>query len=66
MGMREMVRPKYIDSDMLAIKKVWWYPYGEAFTRQMSAFVEMLFARSAARKMSGSLKSAASLWRKKL
>jgi len=66
MGMREMVCPKYIDSDMLAIKKVWWYPYGEAFTRQMSAFVEMLFARSAARKMSGSLKSAASLWRKKL
>jgi succinate-semialdehyde dehydrogenase/glutarate-semialdehyde dehydrogenase len=66
MGMREMVRPKYIDSDMLSIKKVWWYPYGQTFTRQMSAFVEMLFARSAASRMSGSLKSASSLWRKKL
>jgi succinate-semialdehyde dehydrogenase/glutarate-semialdehyde dehydrogenase len=67
MGMREMVRPKYIDSDGLpGMKKVWWYPYGESFTRQMSAFVDMLFARSAARKLSGSLRSAASMWRKKL
>jgi succinate-semialdehyde dehydrogenase/glutarate-semialdehyde dehydrogenase len=67
MGMREMVRPKYIDSDrMPGMKKVWWYPYGAAFTRQMSAFVDMLFARSAARKLSGSIKSAGSLWRKKL
>jgi succinate-semialdehyde dehydrogenase/glutarate-semialdehyde dehydrogenase len=67
MGMREMVRPKYIDSDSLpGMKKVWWYPYGEAFTRQMSAFVDMLFARNTARKLSGSLKSAGSLWRNKL
>jgi succinate-semialdehyde dehydrogenase/glutarate-semialdehyde dehydrogenase len=33
---------------------------------QMSAFVDMLFARNAARKLSGSLKSAGSLWRRKL
>jgi succinate-semialdehyde dehydrogenase/glutarate-semialdehyde dehydrogenase len=67
MGMRETVRPKYIDSDGLpGMKKVWWYPYGETFTRQMSAFVDMLFARNAARKLSGSLKSAGSLWRRKL
>ena len=65
-GMREMVRPKYIDSDVLAIKKVWWYPYGEIFTRQMSAFIEMLFARNPLKKLNGSLKSSGSLWRKKL
>ena len=67
MGMREMVRSKYIDSDALGgIKKVWWYPYGEAFTRQMSAFTEMLFGRSAASRLRGTVKSAKSLWRKRL
>ncbi len=66
MGMREMVRPKYIDSDALSMKRIWWYPYGEAFTRQMSGFVEMLFVRNPVKKMGGSLKSAASLWRRKL
>ncbi len=66
MGMREMVRPKYIDSDALSMKKVWWYPYGEAFTRQMSAFAEMLFSRNVVRKLAGSLKSSGSLWRKRL
>jgi len=66
MGMREMVRPKYIDSDALIWKKVWWYPYGEAFTRQMSAFAEMLFARNPLKKFGGSLRSSGSLWRKRL
>jgi acyl-CoA reductase-like NAD-dependent aldehyde dehydrogenase len=67
MGMREMVRPKYIDVDRLSgMKKVWWYPYGEGFTRQMSAFAEMLFARSPMKRIRGSLGSAGSLWRKKL
>jgi acyl-CoA reductase-like NAD-dependent aldehyde dehydrogenase len=67
MGLREMVRPKYIDFDRLpGMKKVWWYPYGEVFTRQMSAFVDMLFAPTLVKKLSGSLKSAGSLRRKKL
>ncbi len=67
MGMREMVRPKYIDSDGLpGIKKVWWYPYGQAFTRQMSAFTEMLFARNSFKRLGASSKSAGSLWRKRL
>lgn len=67
MGMREMVRPKYIAVDMLPkIKKVWWFPYGEKVTRQMSAFVDMLFAKRMSKKLSGSLGSARSLWRKRL
>jgi acyl-CoA reductase-like NAD-dependent aldehyde dehydrogenase len=66
-GLQEMVRPKYIASDMLPrMKKVWWFPYGETVTRQMSAFVEMLFARRAGKKLSGTVGSAASLWRKRL
>lgn len=67
MGMREMVRPKYIDIDTLPrMKKVWWYPYGEAFTHQMNAFVDLLFSGGKVKKLSAGLRSAASLWRKKL
>jgi succinate-semialdehyde dehydrogenase/glutarate-semialdehyde dehydrogenase len=66
-GLYEMVRPKYIASDILPkMKKVWWFPYGETVTRQMSAFVDMLFARRTAKKLSGALGSAASLWRRRL
>ncbi len=67
LGMREMLRPKYIDLDALPkMKKVWWYPYGEAFTRQMSAFVELLFSRNPVNRLNAALKSSGSLWRKKL
>ena len=66
-GLREMVRPKYIATDMTPkTKKVWWYPYGEKVTRQMFAFVDMLFAKRKGRKVSGAIGSAASLWRKRL
>ncbi len=67
LGMREMVRPKYIDVDsMPKMKKVWWYPYGQSFTRQMSAFVDVLFSRSSVRRLNAALKSSGSIWRKKL
>jgi succinate-semialdehyde dehydrogenase/glutarate-semialdehyde dehydrogenase len=66
-GMREMLRPKYIDIDSLSkFKKVWWFPYGESFTRQMSAFASLLFSRNPARRLNAALKSSGSLWRKKL
>ena len=58
-GMEEMVRPKYLDSDrMPGIKKVWWYGYGEAFTRQMEGFVDMQFAHRLADRVRGALRSA--------
>jgi succinate-semialdehyde dehydrogenase/glutarate-semialdehyde dehydrogenase len=58
-GMEEMVRPKYLDSDrMPGIKKVWWYRYGEAFTRQMEGFVDMQFAHRMADRVRGALSSA--------
>ena len=67
LGMREMLNPKYIATDtMPGMKKVWWYPYGEAFTRQMSAFADLLFSNTSARRINAALKSSGSLWRKKL
>lgn len=67
LGMREMLNPKYIATDsMPGMKKVWWYPYGEAFTRQMSAFADLLFSHTSVRRLNAALKSSGSLWRKKL
>jgi len=64
-GLEEMVRVKYVDSDRLpGVKKVWWYSYGEKFTRQIESFVDMQFARSAIRRLQGALGSAKVLFRK--
>lgn len=65
-GMQEMVRVKFVDTDLAGgMKKVWWYPYGETFGRQMDAFVDLLFARGA-RRIRGIFGSAGSLRRKRL
>jgi acyl-CoA reductase-like NAD-dependent aldehyde dehydrogenase len=64
-GLEEMVRIKYLDSDRLpAIKKVWWYGYGESFTRQMEGFVDSMFARNWSQRLLGALRSAGVLTRK--
>jgi acyl-CoA reductase-like NAD-dependent aldehyde dehydrogenase len=66
-GLEEMVWPKYLDSDrMPSIKKIWWYGYGEAFTRQMEAFLEMQFARGIAARVRGALRSAGVLTGRKV
>ncbi len=65
LGLDEMVRPKYIDSDRLpGLKKVWWYGYGKEFAAQMRGFMDMLFARDWGRKLKGSVKSAGAYVRK--
>lgn len=57
-GLEEMVRVKYLDSDRLpGMKKVWWYGYGEAFTRQMEGFLDLQFARGLGRRLRGGLRS---------
>lgn len=54
MGLEEMVRTKYIDSDLLpGIAKVWWFGYGEAFYAQMRGFVDFLFSPSLAKRIRG-------------
>ncbi|HWR34808.1 MAG TPA: aldehyde dehydrogenase family protein [Clostridia bacterium] len=66
-GMREMVRTKYVASDLLpSIKKVWWYGYGEQLGHQMSAFVGLLFGNSLVARAKGAAISFPSLWRKRL
>ncbi len=64
-GLEEMVRIKYLDSDRLpSIKKVWWYGYGEEFTRQMQGFVDLMFDQKWSSRLRGALRSAGSLTRK--
>lgn len=66
-GLEEMVRPKYIDSDRIpGMKKLWWYGYGPEFFRQMSGFIEFLFAKKLRNRMRGGLKSTRSYLRRKL
>jgi acyl-CoA reductase-like NAD-dependent aldehyde dehydrogenase len=58
-GFEEMVRVKYVDSDRLpGMKKVWWYGYGEEFTRQMEGFLDLQFAAALGRRLQGGLRAA--------
>jgi len=64
-GLEEMVRTKYVDSDRLpGVKKIWWYGYGEAFSRQMEGFLDLQFARSRGQRLRGALRSVGALKRK--
>src|SRR5947209_7543065 len=57
-GLNEMVRLKYVASDRLPrMKKLWWYGYGEAFTRQMEGMLDAQFAGSAGRRIQGAFRS---------
>lgn len=67
MGLEEMVRVKYVDSDMLPrMSKVWWYGYSQAFSEQMRGFVDFLFAGRWDKRLTGGIKSAVALRRKKI
>jgi len=64
-GLEEMVRIKYLDSDRLPrMKKVWWYGYGQNFSRQMEGFLDLQFARGLGGKLQGALRSAGVFFRK--
>jgi len=65
LGMEEMVRVKYIDSDRLpAMKKLWWYGYGPQFSAQMEGFLDFLFARTLRQRLLGGLRSLGAIKRK--
>jgi acyl-CoA reductase-like NAD-dependent aldehyde dehydrogenase len=67
LGLEEMVRVKYVDSDLLPrMSKVWWYGYSQAFSEQMRGFVDFLFAGRWDTRLKGGIKSAAALRRKKV
>lgn len=65
-GLEEMVRVKYVDSDLLPrMAKVWWFGYGPEFLEQMHGFVDFLFARAAGVRISGGMESAKAFFRRR-
>jgi hypothetical protein len=61
------VRIKYVDYDRLpGMKKVWWYQYGERFTRQIEEFLHMQFAGKTGQRLKGALRSTGILFGKRL
>jgi succinate-semialdehyde dehydrogenase/glutarate-semialdehyde dehydrogenase len=66
-GLEEMVRLKYLDTDLTpGMKKVWWYGYGASFARQMAGFMDFQFARSWRERLRGAMRSASLSRSKKL
>jgi len=59
-GLEEMVRIKYLDSDLVpGLKKSWWYGYGEKnFIRQMEGVIDLMFARRWGARLRGALLTA--------
>ena len=67
LGLEEMVRVKYLDSDLMPrMKKLWWYGYSAKLTRQMADFTDMLFAPGLIKRIRGALGSTGALIRKRL
>ncbi len=66
-GLEEMVRLKYLDSDLMpGMKKVWWYGYGASFSRQMEGFIDFQFAHGLRERVRGMLRAAGVVRRKQL
>jgi succinate-semialdehyde dehydrogenase/glutarate-semialdehyde dehydrogenase len=66
-GLEEMVRVKYLDSDLVPrMKKIWWFGYGGGFTGEMESFLDLLYARPLREKLKAGVRAAGALWRKKL
>jgi acyl-CoA reductase-like NAD-dependent aldehyde dehydrogenase len=66
-GLEEMVRVKYVDSDLLPrMKKIWWFSYGGGFAGEMEGFLDLLYARPLREKLRAGARVAAALWRRKL
>ena len=66
-GLEEMVRVKYVDSDLVPrMKKIWWFGYGKGFTGEMESFLDLLYARPLREKLKAGVRAAGALWRKKL
>ena len=64
LGLEEMVRTKYLDSDRLpGIKKIWWYGYGRSFTRQMEGLLDLQFAQRWTRRLQGAVRTVGALKR---
>lgn len=66
-GLEEMVRVKYLDSDLVAgVKKPWWYGYGRQVADAAEGFLDFQFARGMIRRLRGGMKSSPLVTRRKL
>ena len=64
-GLEEMVRAKYVVSDLTPrMKKLWWYKYGAKFTDQVEGLVDLQFAPTAKHRVLGVIGSVKSLMRR--
>jgi acyl-CoA reductase-like NAD-dependent aldehyde dehydrogenase len=65
-GLEEMVRVKYVDSDLLpGMKKPWWYGYGPNLTKAVEGFLDFQFARGLTARIKGAVRSSGLLTRKR-
>jgi succinate-semialdehyde dehydrogenase/glutarate-semialdehyde dehydrogenase len=66
LGLREMVRPKYVSSDWGGGPELWWYPYDDDYERLLSEANPALHARSPRKRAVSLLRLAAHprLWRR--
>ena len=65
-GLEEMVRIKYLDSDLLpGMKKPWWYGYGSNVRSAAEGFMDFQFARGLTSKVRGAVSSAGLMFRKR-
>jgi len=66
-GLEEMVRVKYVASDLLpGIKKPWWFGYGSGLTSEMEGLLGLLYARPLREKMKSAVRAVGAMWRRKL
>ena len=57
LGLQELVRPRYLDVDLVPrMKKLWWYPYASNFA-PMSAFADLIHAPGLVRRLIASLRT---------
>jgi delta 1-pyrroline-5-carboxylate dehydrogenase len=66
LGLREMVRPKYVTHDSSRGRELWWFPYTEAYGRLLSEANRALHAGSAWPRVSSLIRLAGyrRLWRR--
>jgi succinate-semialdehyde dehydrogenase/glutarate-semialdehyde dehydrogenase len=66
LGLREMVRPKYVSTDRGRGAELWWFPYDEQFAALMRKAAPALYATSPARRIAAQagLARFARLWRR--
>ena len=66
LGLREMVRPKYVTHDRSRGPELWWFPYTEAYGQLLSEANRALHARSPWRRVSSLIRLTGyrRLWRR--